>query len=262
MSGSFSQKTSPKKRLLKAKIFAILVGVLLGSGALWVVFEFPEKHTALVQQLMMELGQESLPPALELDPSLNFPAPEPQEVIVEELLQETLVPETEPPSKIKKHRYVVQVARCLDQICVEDFQRLLKYAGFSSNVKTILEATPVFEVASSPIFTARKATRWVQKLNDSYRKTGTAFREHGTRYLISLGLYPDQRTARQVQADANFQLAGELVFYVNPAQQKILYYLVRTGNFERKEQAAALQKRLKSQLERSKGIWVVKEPNL
>lgn len=239
------------------------MGVLLGSGALWVVLEFPEKHAALVQQLMTEFGQEPSP-ALELDPSLNFPAPEPQEIMVEELLQETFPPETEqkPPSTIKKNRYVVQVARCLDQICVEDIRRLLKYAGFSSNVKTTLEATPVFEVVSSPIVTAHKATRWIQKLNANYRSTGTAFRKNNTHYLISLGIYPDRRTAQQVQADVNFQLAGQLVFYVNPVQQKILYYLVRTGNFERKEQAAALQKRLKSQLERSKGIWIVKEPNL
>ena len=252
---------------MKAIIFAIVLGGVLGSAALWWVLEFPEKHATLVQQLLIfEWGAPSLPPPLvELNPSAVADSEwEGVKKDAKAVGQEAPSLEKEKtPSPLKKTHYAVQVARCLDKICVADFQKLLNYAGFSSNVKTILEATPVFEVVSRASFTAHQSSQWLQQINASYRPTGTAFRKNfDSRYWISLGLYPDQHTAQQVQADVNFQLAGQLVFDVNPTQQKILYHLVRSGNFARKEQAVALQKRLRSQLEQTQGIWIVTEPNL
>ena len=235
---------------------AIVIGGILGGGALWLINVLEEDEEPTIADL-----QEDAPPAL-ADTSIAELA----------MLGDTMVPELDarpmelpepveapsPPPRIKKYKYWVQVARCLDQECVEDYRLLLKQYGLRSNVVTKVENTPIFEIVSKLPFSPHKATQWVKRINGSYHVTGEAFRQReGEQYRISMGLFPDRKTANHVLASMNLKFAGQLQFEVKLIRQKTLYYLIRTRSFDSKDQAMAIQDRLKGQEEQFNHVWII-----
>ena len=251
-------------------IAAIVIGGLLGGGALWLMSDPPEAIVTLLDQVKTVFEEEEEPAIA--DVTEEVPSEFSDTALADlAMLGDTMVPEMEatpmglpepveasPPPRIKKYKYSVQVARCLDQECVEDYRLLLKRYGLQAKVVTKVERTPIFEIVSKLPFSAHKATQWVKRINGSYHVTGEAFRQReGEQYRISLGWFPDRKTADHVQSSMNLKYAGQMRFDVKLIQQKTLYYLIRTRSFDSQEPAIALQNRLKGQEEQFNHVWLI-----
>ncbi len=251
-----------KRPFLRSVVLAILIGGLIGGGALWLVNDPPQEWMAYIEQLLEDEDelesadlQEGALPGLANTSSSELASL--ADTLMPALMLSEKTEESEPPPRIKKHKYSVQVARCLDQQCVEGHHRLLKRYGLRPNAVTKVESTPVFAVISHLTFTAFKAAQWVKQINQSYHVTGEAFRQReGVRYRIAMGLFPDHKTAVGVHASMNLKFAGQLRFNIKPIQQKTRYYLIRTRSFDSRKQAVALQNRLMEE-ELFGQVWII-----
>ncbi|MBF0277886.1 MAG: hypothetical protein HQM13_08850 [SAR324 cluster bacterium] len=265
-----AKRSGKKRNFLLLVGIAVLIGGLLGGGALWMTIDPPEELLSYVAQLLedrqdgtddTESTEES---SLEQVENLISELPDLIDTVKTEIeeIQEELPGKSEnveaPPPPIEKFKYFVQVARCLDQTCVENFRTLLKQNGLRPNVVTKVESTPVFEVVSRHKFNAYKAAQWSRRINESYHVTGEAFRQReGTSYRISMGLFPDRKTAEYVTGSLNLKFAGQLQFDIKSSHQKTLYYLIRTKSFDSREDALALQNHLMEQDEQFDRVWII-----
>lgn len=268
-----SASAPEKKRSWIGLVASILIGSSLGGVALWWFFIYRPADLQYVADLIPQLSEEqssdesddSMSMALEdtleglqldeLSPSdpttvMRPLPPEPSEAM--EVPEEEKPAIAPPPVKPKpKLRYWVQVARCIDQECIEDYRFLLKRYGIRASVVAVVERTPVHEVVSSNTFTDHQASQWVRQINHRHQWSGQAYRKaDGGQFRISMGTFPVQETAEHVQNRLNHQFLGELKFEMNKTTQRTRYHQVRTQSFNSKTKALSLHEKLVHEDER------------
>lgn len=260
------EEEKKKKRFWLSGVIAALVGSSLGLGALWWVLSYRPADLQYLSELTDLFPSSETSESLSPDDEFVEVLPEPplfseslapeeggegQESEATPAEPETIIapPETVAPpvvkKPVKKMRYFVEVARCIDKECVEDYQFLLKRYGIRASVVSIVETTPAFEVISQRTFQDRQATQWVREVNHRHQWSGQAFRKASKdQFLISLGLFPQKEKALHTQNSLNQTFRGELGFQVQKTQQKTRYHQIRTRQFNSKDRALDLHQRL------------------
>ena len=234
-----------KKPILVPAIIAAVIGIVLGliaTGVLfWINFE-PEPPPA---------------PPPTIPATTLMPRPVATVTVVV-----TAPPTTLPPIKAAppppKQNYYVQVANCIYQECIDDYRFLLKRYGYPSTIIVQDEKTPMTEVATRQVVGEEEAAKWVDRINRENQLPGKAYRQlAGTRYRISLGLFPDLDTAARVKVYLNQLYAKQLIFEAKQVAQTIRYSKIRAGGFQSREEAVQLQKILLEKDQRFRGAFVV-----
>ena len=215
--------SSPRRFWLLAALTSIL-GATLGGLALFILYPFKGSVPSqpLPQVPLEEVAKEVLPHTVK---------------------EVAALPQTDISSQAAK--YFVQIATCELQICVEDYQAILKSHGYQPTIVPTMSTVSMMEVLSQQLFSNYEADQWSSLINREHELAGYAYRKKvGTHYCISVGLFPNLETATHIKTSLNYRFGGQLQFTIKPTSQSIRQQQIRIGDFDTRQQALNLQHQL------------------
>ena len=93
------------------------------------------------------------------------------------------------------------------------------------------------------------SAKFVSKINKTNPMAGHAFRKSTKNgFQISLGLFPDLKTANMVRTNLNQQFKDQLFFKIQSTTQKTQYKIVQIGGIKSKPEALKLRDQLKNNI--------------
>ena len=163
----------------------------------------------------------------------------------------------------KEPRFLIQLASCLSQECVEDYQILLKKVQPELPVRIVpfQVSRPITEVVSRDTYGLEQATKLVDRINQSGRVRGQAYRVTvGERYQVSLGQFPKVEQAAQATLQVNGLVRGQAFFVPRSTEQLLQYFRVQVPAFDDRARAVSLQKELSKADKRLANAFLVPNP--
>ena len=151
--------------------------------------------------------------------------------------------------KVKQFNYYVQVVSCISQECVDESRLQLKNLGYVSQVRTSNKISKIAELITTKILAEEDSAKFVSKINKTNPMAGHAFRKSVKNgFQISLGLFPDLKTANMVRTHLNQQFKDQLFFKIQSTTQKTQYKIVQIGGIKSKPEALKLRDQLKNNI--------------
>ena len=151
--------------------------------------------------------------------------------------------------KVKQFNYYVQVVSCISQECVYESRLHLKNLGYESQVRTSNKKSKIAELITKNILAAEESAKFVNIINNINPMAGHAFRKSDKNgFRISLGLFPDLKTANMVMNHLNKQFKDQLFFKIQSTTQKTQYKIVQIGGIKSKHVALKLRDKLKNNI--------------
>ena len=151
--------------------------------------------------------------------------------------------------KVKQFNYYVQVVSCISQECVDESRLQLKNLGYASQVWTTNKNSKIAELITTKILAEEDSAKLVSKINKTNPMAGHAFRKSVKNgFQISLGLFPDLKTANMVRTHLNQQFKDQLFFKIQSTTQKTQYKIVQIGGIKSKPEALKLRDQLKNNI--------------
>ena len=151
--------------------------------------------------------------------------------------------------KVKQLNYYVQVVSCISQECVDESRIQLENLGYASQVRTSNKHSKFAELITTKILAEEDSAKFISKINKTNPMAGHAFRKSiKNGFQISLGLFPDLKTANLVRTHLNQQFKDQLFFKIQSTTQKIQYKIVQIGAIKSKPEALKLRDQLKNNI--------------
>ena len=151
--------------------------------------------------------------------------------------------------KVKQFNYYVQVVSCISQECVDESRLQLKNLGYASQVRNSNKNSKIAELITTTILAEEDSAKFVSKINKTNPMAGHAFRKSVKNgFQISLGLFPDLKTANMVRTHLNQQFKDQLFFKIQSTTQKTQYKIVQIGGIKSKPEALKLRDQLKNNI--------------
>ena len=151
--------------------------------------------------------------------------------------------------KVKQFNYYVQVVSCISQECVDESRIQLKNLGYASQVRNSNKNSKIAELITTKILAEEDSAKFVSKINKTNPMAGHAFRKSVKNgFQISLGLFPDLKTANMVRTHLNQQFKDQLFFKIQSTTQKTQYKIVQIGGIKSKPEALKLRDQLKNNI--------------
>ena len=151
--------------------------------------------------------------------------------------------------KVKQFNYYVQVVSCISQECVNESRLQLKNLGHESEVWTTNKKSKIAELITTKILEEEDSAKFVKKINNINSMAGHAFRKSVKNgFQISLGLFPNLKTANMVRTHLNKQFKDQLFFKIQSTTQKTQYKIVQIGGIKSKPEALKLRDQLKNNI--------------
>ena len=151
--------------------------------------------------------------------------------------------------KAKRFNYYVQVVSCISQECVDESRLQLKNLGHESEVWTTNKKSKIAELITTKILAEEDSAKFVKKINNINSMAGHAFRKSVKNgFQISLGLFPNLKTANMVRTHLNKQFKDQLFFKIQSTTQKTQYKIVQIGGIKSKTEAQKLRDQLKNNI--------------
>ncbi len=152
-------------------------------------------------------------------------------------------------SKVKRFNYYVQVVSCISQECVDESRLQLKNLGHESQVWTTNKKSKIAELITTNILAEEDSAIFVKKINNINSMAGHAFRKSVKNgFQISLGLFPNLKTANMVRTHLNKKFKDQLFFKIQSTTQKTKYKIVQIGGIKSKTVALKLRDQVKDNI--------------
>ncbi len=169
----------------------------------------------------------------------------------------SLTKKTRAKPKAKRFNYYVQVVSCISQECVDESRLQLKNHGHESEVWTTNKKSKIAELITTKILEEEDSAKFVKKINNINSMAGHAFRKSVKNgFQISLGLFPNLKTANMVRTNLNKQFKDQLFFKIQSTTQKTKYKIVQIGGIKSKPVALKLRDQLKDNIPDFKEAFV------
>ena len=228
------QKKEKKKKAaffegfpLKSALISGATGLLLGIITVAVLYYSADPLETPEPEIMVELPPE---PPIQV---VKVSKPKPKK--------------TAAKPKVKQFNYYVQVVSCISQECVDESRLQLKNLGYASQIRTSSKNSKIAELITKNILAEEDAAKFVSKINKTNPMAGHAFRKSVKKgFQISLGLFPDLKTANMVRTHLNQQFKDQLFFKIQSTTQKTQYKIVQIGGIKSKPDALKLRDQLKN----------------
>ncbi len=151
--------------------------------------------------------------------------------------------------KVKRFNYYVQVVSCISQECVDESRIQLKNLGHESQVWTTNKKSKIAELITTNILAEEDSAKFIKKINNINTLAGHAFRKSvNNGFQISLGFFPNLKTANVVRTHLNKQFKDQLFFKIQSTTQKTQYKIVQIGGIKSKPVAQNLRDQLKNNI--------------
>ena len=235
------QKKEKKKKAaffegfpLKSALISGATGLLLGIITVAVLYYSADPLETPEPEIMVELPPE---PPIQV---VKFSKPKPKETA-------TKPKKTAAKPKVKQFNYYVQVVSCISQECVDESRLQLKNLGYESQVRASNKKSKIAELITTNILAEEDSAKFVSKINKTNPMAGHAFSKSVKKgFQISLGLFPDLKTANMVRTHLNQQFKDQLFFKIQSTTQKTQYKIVQIGGIKSKPDALKLRDQLKN----------------
>lgn len=212
---------------LKSALISGATGLLLGIITVAVLYYSADPLETPEPEIMVELPPE--PPIQ--DVKVSKPKPK----------------KTAAKPKVKQFNYYVQVVSCISQECVDESRLQLKNLGYESQVRASNKKSKIAELITTNILAEEESAKFVSKINKINPMAGHAFSKSVKKgFQISLGLFPDLKTANMVRTHLNQQFKDQLFFKIQSTTQKTQYKIVQIGGIKSKPDALKLRDQLKN----------------
>ena len=228
------QKKEKKKKAaffegfpLKSALISGATGLLLGIITVAVLYYSADPLETPEPEIMVELPPE---PPIQV---VKVSKPKPKK--------------TAAKPKVKQFNYYVQVVSCISQECVDESRLQLKNLGYESQVRASNKKSKIAELITTNILAEEDSAKFVIKINKINPMAGHAFSKSVKKgFQISLGLFPDLKTANMVRTHLNQQFKDQLFFKIQSTTQKTQYKIVQIGGIKSKPDALKLRDQLKN----------------
>ena len=169
-------------------------------------------------------------------PPPSTPEPEPME-------------EPEPRRIPKGPAYRAQVATCVLDKCVGEFQRALRKAGLSIHIRTTTTKTEAVELVTRQSYeTLVIARELVDRINYDHKLEGRAFViKQGKGYRISMGTFPDLSRANVVKDALNLQWGEDANFRAQVMENSYSVRKISAGKYFSRAEAEKAVANLQTQ---------------
>ena len=219
---------------LKSALISGATGLLLGIITVAVLYYSADPLETPEPEIMVELPSE--PPIQ--DVKVNKPKPKKTAAKPKK---------TAAKPKVKQFNYYVQVVSCISQECVDESRLQLKNLGYESQVRASNKKSKIAELITTKILAEEDSAKFVSKINKTNPMAGHAFSKSVKKgFQISLGLFPDLKTANMVRTHLNQQFKDQLFFKIQSTTQKTQYKIVQIGGIKSKPDALKLRDQLKN----------------
>ena len=152
-------------------------------------------------------------------------------------------------SKVKRFNFYVQVVSCISQECVDESRLQLKNLGHESEVWTTNKKSKIAELITTKILAEEDSAKLVKIINNINPMAGHAFRKSVKNgFQISLGFFPNLKTANMVRTHLNKEFKDQLFFKIQSTTQKMQYKIVQIGGIKSKPVAQKLRNQLKNNI--------------
>ena len=228
------QKKEKKKKAaffegfpLKSALISGATGLLLGIITVAVLYYSADPLETPEPEIMVELPPE---PPIQV---VKVSKPKPKK--------------TAAKPKVKQFNYYVQVVSCISQECVDESRLQLKNLGYESQVRASNKKSKIAELITTNILAEEDSAKFVSKINKTNPMAWHAFSKSVKKgFQISLGLFPDLKTANMVRTHLNQQFKDQLFFKIQSTTQKTQYKIVQIGGIKSKPDALKLRDQLKN----------------
>ena len=235
------QKKEKKKKAaffegfpLKSALISGATGLLLGIITVAVLYYSADPLETPEPEILVELPPE--PPIQDVKVS----KPKPKKTAAKPK-------KTTAKPKVKQFNYYVQVVSCISQECVDESRLQLKNLGYESQVRASNKKSKIAELITTNILAEEDSAKFVSKINKKNPMAGHAFSKSVKKgFQISLGLFPDLKTANMVRTHLNQQFKDQLFFKIQSTTQKTQYKIVQIGGIKSKPDALKLRDQLKN----------------
>ena len=235
------QKKEKKKKAaffegfpLKSALISGATGLLLGIITVAVLYYSVDPLETPEPEIMVELPPE---PPIQV---VKVSKPKPKKTAAKPK-------KTAAKPKVKQFNYYVQVVSCISQECVDESRLQLKNLGYESQVRASNKKSKIAELITTNILAEEDSAKFVSKINKTNPMAGHAFRKSVKKgFQISLGLFPDLKTANMVRTHLNQQFKDQLFFKIQSTTQKTQYKIVQIGGIKSKPDALKLRDQLKN----------------
>ena len=218
---------------IKSAIISGITGLFLGIITVIVLFYTAPNIETPESGILNELPSE---PPIKV---VKVSKPKPKEII--EKPKKTLA-----KHKIKQFNYYVQVVSCISKECVDESRFQLNNLGYESKVRTSNIISEIAELITTNVLTEEASTKLVSKINKINPMAGHAFRKSVKNgFQISLGLFPNLKTANMLRTLLNQKFKDQLFFKIQSTTQKTQYKILQIGGIKSKPEALKLRDQLK-----------------
>ena len=160
--------------------------------------------------------------------------------------------------------YLVQLASCITENCVLDFQKIMKrlYPQLPVRVVPYTSRRTIIEVVSREAFTLEDGNRLVEQLNKGNQINSKAYLESvRNQFQLILGQIPKGQKPEELVKKMNNQFRGEVSFIKKSSEQITKYFRVQVPAFDDRKKAVALQKELQKADKQMSSAFLVPNPN-
>ena len=170
------------------------------------------------------------------------------------------------PSSLNQNEptYLVQLASCITENCVLDFQKIMKrlYPELPVRVVPYTSRKTIIEVVSKEAFTLEDGNRLVEQLNRGNQINSKAYLESvRNQFQLVLGQIPMKQKPEELVKKMNNLFRGEVSFIKKSTEQTTKYFRVQVPAFDDRKKAVALQKELQKADKQMSSAFLVPNPN-
>ena len=160
--------------------------------------------------------------------------------------------------------YLVQLASCITENCVLDFQKIMKqlYPQLPVRVVPYTSRRTIIEVVSREAFTLEDGNRLVEQLNKGNQINSKAYLESvRSQFQLVLGQIPKEQIPEELVKKMNNLFSGEVSFIKKSTEQTTKYFRVQVPAFDDRKKAVALKKELQKADKQMSSAFLVPNPN-
>ncbi|MDG2197271.1 MAG: hypothetical protein P8O70_10345 [SAR324 cluster bacterium] len=160
--------------------------------------------------------------------------------------------------------YLVQLASCITENCVLDFQKIMKRLNPQLPVRIVpyTSRRTIIELVSRQAFTLENGKRLVQQLNKGDQINSKAYLESvGSKFQLVLGQIPKGQKPEELVKKMNNMFIGEVSFIKKSTEQITKYFRVQVPAFDDRKKAVALQRELQKADKQMASAFLVPNPN-
>ena len=160
--------------------------------------------------------------------------------------------------------YLVQLASCITENCVLDFQKIMKrlYPQLPVRIVPYTSRRTIIELVSREAFTLANGKRLVQQLNKGDQINSKAYLESvRSKFQLVLGQIPKGQKPEELAKKMNNMFIGKVSFIKKSTEQMTKYFRVQVPAFNDRKKALALQRELQKADKQMASAFLVPNPN-